>query len=404
MIRVRKAKNNARPLDGAPLATKYPARSMYREAYRTLRTNVDLSFVNQGYRSLLVTSSGQAEGKTMTVANYGHSLAEAGKSVLLVDTDLRRPALARVMGNGKVQKSGGFTGLLSDIMQMEIGEGEIGQASVADVLKLIILQRATGRLILKGPIRHLMFTFSSGRLADCLQPREPQPSAGQTGPVQDDGQAAGHVSGKRTVLARLEEGSLKRARVDEEMDDLVFAPLAAALKMTQGKFAFIPEEVEDPDQQGVIGMENFQGRFRQITENMGPFPYLGKLLRSKVLSTKTPNLHVMPPGAVPPNPSELLAGEAARFVMELMKRQFDIVIFDSPPILPASDALSIAPLVDGILFVVKEGELPRKSVKKAVEQLQKSRNNIVGVVFNNVDTKNTAYRDYYNKYYYGYGD
>jgi capsular exopolysaccharide synthesis family protein len=68
------------------------------EAYRTLRTNIQFSSVDKPIRSLLVTSSSPGEGKSTTTANLAVVLAQTGQSVIVVDTDLRRPVLHKVFG------------------------------------------------------------------------------------------------------------------------------------------------------------------------------------------------------------------------------------------------------------------------------------------------------------------
>ncbi len=71
-------------------------RSSAAEAYRVLRSNITFASVDQPVKTLLVTAATQLEGKTTTVANLGIAMSQEGKKVLLVDTDLRRPALHRM--------------------------------------------------------------------------------------------------------------------------------------------------------------------------------------------------------------------------------------------------------------------------------------------------------------------
>jgi capsular exopolysaccharide synthesis family protein len=68
------------------------------EAYRTLRTNIQLSNVDNPIRSLLVASAGQDEGKSTTLANLAVTFAQAGNRVVLIDCDLRRPTLHKLFG------------------------------------------------------------------------------------------------------------------------------------------------------------------------------------------------------------------------------------------------------------------------------------------------------------------
>jgi capsular exopolysaccharide synthesis family protein len=80
------------------LVTLTQPRSAAAEAYRTLRTSLEFSSLDRELRTVVVTSSAPDEGKTTTLANLGVALAQAGRRVLLVDADLRRPALHRAFG------------------------------------------------------------------------------------------------------------------------------------------------------------------------------------------------------------------------------------------------------------------------------------------------------------------
>ncbi len=80
------------------LITVSEPRSPISEAYRTLRTNLDFASLDQALKTLVVTSAGVGEGKSTTLANLAVVSALAGRNVLLVDADLRRPTLHQVFG------------------------------------------------------------------------------------------------------------------------------------------------------------------------------------------------------------------------------------------------------------------------------------------------------------------
>jgi non-specific protein-tyrosine kinase len=82
------------------LTTISEPRSPISEAYRALRTNLDFAGLDQALVTLLVTSAGVGEGKTTTLANLAVVSAQAGRRVILVDADLRRPSLHRTFGLG----------------------------------------------------------------------------------------------------------------------------------------------------------------------------------------------------------------------------------------------------------------------------------------------------------------
>jgi non-specific protein-tyrosine kinase len=82
----------------ADLITLASPRSAVAEAYRTLRTNLQLSSLDQPLRTLLVASAGADEGKSTTLANLAVTFAQAGRRTILVDSDLRRPSLHGLFG------------------------------------------------------------------------------------------------------------------------------------------------------------------------------------------------------------------------------------------------------------------------------------------------------------------
>jgi len=80
------------------LITVSDPRSPISEAYRTLRTNLDFAGLDRALKTLVVTSAGVGEGKSTTLANLAVVSAQAGRRVILVDADLRRPTLHEIFG------------------------------------------------------------------------------------------------------------------------------------------------------------------------------------------------------------------------------------------------------------------------------------------------------------------
>jgi capsular exopolysaccharide synthesis family protein len=89
--------SNSRNTDRGLLAVSEP-NSLVAEAYRTLRTNLQFSSLDKPLRSLVVTSAVATEGKTTTSANLAVVMAQAGRRVILVDGDLRRPSAHKLFG------------------------------------------------------------------------------------------------------------------------------------------------------------------------------------------------------------------------------------------------------------------------------------------------------------------
>ncbi|MEA2685313.1 MAG: tyrosine-protein kinase, partial [Actinomycetota bacterium] len=93
-------------------------------------------------------------------------------------------------------------------------------------------------------------------------------------------------------------------------------------------------------------------------------------------------LYVLASGPLPPNPSELLSSRRAREVLASLRAEAEIVLIDSPPVLPVSDAMIIAGLVDITLIVCAADRTSMRDVTRAVEQLRQVEAPLVGAILN----------------------
>jgi len=98
------------------LITVADPRSPVSEAYRTLRTNLDFSSLDKPIKTMLVTSAGPGEGKSTVLANLAVTTAQAGREVILVDCDLRRPTLHNIFD---LKNDVGLTTMVVDDAAME---------------------------------------------------------------------------------------------------------------------------------------------------------------------------------------------------------------------------------------------------------------------------------------------
>lgn len=110
-------------------------------------------------------------------------------------------------------------------------------------------------------------------------------------------------------------------------------------------------------------------------------------------------LAVVGSGRIPPNPSELLGSHRMRdFLKEISKSA--IVILDSPPVLPVTDAAVLAAGADGVIIVVSAGKTTFDMLQKAIENITRTTGRVLGVVLNRVPLKG-AESAYYGREYYG---
>lgn len=120
--------------------------------------------------------------------------------------------------------------------------------------------------------------------------------------------------------------------------------------------------------------------------------------------TEVPNLDILTCGPVPPNPAELLHTPRFAELLAEMKRRYDTVVFDSPPLLPVADALVVAQQVDGVLVVVRARETSRHALRHALRGLANVEAPILGMVLNYQTHRRAAGYgyDYGTGYRYGY--
>lgn len=91
------------------------------------------------------------------------------------------------------------------------------------------------------------------------------------------------------------------------------------------------------------------------------------------------NLNVLTAGSLPPNPAEILGSRRMQDLLADLKEQAEMLIIDSPPVLAVTDAVLLAPLVDGVLVVVQPGKTRHKAARAMLEELQRANANILGV-------------------------
>ncbi len=119
------------------------------------------------------------------------------------------------------------------------------------------------------------------------------------------------------------------------------------------------------------------------------------------------NLMIITCGTTPPNPAELLSSHRFKKVLDDYKSVYDVVIIDGAPVLPVTDSVVIAPLVDKVVIVASYGETHKDELKIVKSMLDNVGADIAGVVLNKVDSKKSGYSRYgkyrkYNSNYYAY--
>jgi len=382
----------------------YPNRSRFAEAFRTLRTNIRFSFMEKDFRSLLVTSAGEEEGKTNAVANLSYTMAKAGKNTLMIDADLRKPFLSKLIPS---YRSPGLTGLLISVLGVEIGHGSLGDLGVQDLFRLLNLQKKTGLLHLKEKKEEVELLFLQGDLKDLRWPTRPERKKLATQLVKNELLTKEDMkkaitrhkgTGQKLGFTLINMGLLKKEELESILKIQMLEGLRIPLQFKAGKFDF--KELDKSDLEGAsFDPVDFNRLYKELVIGEENLPYVRKEINSAILETGVDNLFLLPSGSLPPNPSEVLGSERLPFLFSMLKKRFDLLIIDTPPVLPASDALIMAPHTDGVILISKAGLMNRDMVQKAVDQLRHARANLLGIVLNQVDIKREGYYKYYSKYY-----
>ena len=121
-----------------------------------------------------------------------------------------------------------------------------------------------------------------------------------------------------------------------------------------------------------------------------------KKLHKYILSTDIENLDVIISGSVPPNPTYLLESKRLEEIVNELEKEYDIIIFDTPPVTGLSDALILTRLVDTTLVVARARKTPVDMLDNTIKSLNAVNASIAGVILNRVKKSKSKY---YNNYY-----
>jgi tyrosine-protein kinase Etk/Wzc len=122
--------------------------------------------------------------------------------------------------------------------------------------------------------------------------------------------------------------------------------------------------------------------------------------QSVLKDTQVENLRLLTSGPIPPNPTEIVASQAMKDIIEDFKTEFDFILFDSPPVVAVTDAAILSTYTSGTLMVVELGRSRGSAVNRALDLLAKVNANLLGIVTNNIAIGYKYDYGYYSSYYY----
>ena len=122
-----------------------------------------------------------------------------------------------------------------------------------------------------------------------------------------------------------------------------------------------------------------------------------KNYKKYIQKTDVDNLYVLPSGIAPPNPSELLGSEKNKELFKILKKEYDLIILDCPPINAVTDTLVLSQLADEAVLVCKYKKTPMDLLISSKKALENTKIKFAGVVMNGIESSRNKY--YYGKYY-----
>jgi capsular exopolysaccharide synthesis family protein len=175
------------------------------------------------------------------------------------------------------------------------------------------------------------------------------------------------------------------------------ANLSIAFAQLRKRTLLIDADLRKPVQHNVFDQQRGPGLSEYLIGDVKDF-------NSIVHATRIENLYLVTAGGLPPNPSELLGSDRMSALVDRLESEWDMVLFDSPPIVAVTDSSMISAEIDALVLVVKAGSTDRSAVDRALDTVINVRSPLIGAILNGVNQETLAgkysyYYSYYNYYY-----
>jgi polysaccharide biosynthesis transport protein len=184
----------------------------------------------------------------------------------------------------------------------------------------------------------------------------------------------------------------------EEGKTFIASNLAIAFAQLQKKVVLVDADMRNPRIHRVWNIQSNGGLSRFLTNPID--------IGAVIAPTQVERVSVITCGPRSPRPAELLASTRFDELLKQLGEQFDVVLVDSPPLMPVTDSVILASKCQSVMLVIHGGSTPREFVQAAKKKLGKADAPVVGVVLNNIDFNDPYYQySYYYSYYkYRYED
>lgn len=201
--------------------------------------------------------------------------------------------------------------------------------------------------------------------------------------------------------------NLHYINIDKEVKTIIFtspsmgdgksvtaANLAVTLARSGKKVLIVDADLRKPKVHHYFGVKNNIGLTNILTDSRD------NIKAKAIEKTETSKLDIITSGPVPPNPYEMLSSNKMQSFIEEVKDEYDIVIFDTPPVGQVTDAAILAGLTDGTILVLASASTRIDIAKRACKALDGVNANIVGAVLTKIDFRKTSYYGYSYSYKY----
>lgn len=168
---------------------------------------------------------------------------------------------------------------------------------------------------------------------------------------------------------------------------LIAANLAVVYAQQEKKTLLIDADLRKPTVHYTFRVDNLRGLSNILVGDT--------ILDETVLETDVDHLDILTCGPIPPNPAELLASKRMEEILNHAKQLYDVIIFDTPPILAVTDAKILANIVDGCMLVIRSKQTKLEEVERAIDLLDDGHAKMLGAILNDKDKSDSSYYYYY---------
>jgi len=167
----------------------------------------------------------------------------------------------------------------------------------------------------------------------------------------------------------------------DDQKSITLANLAVTFAQGGNKTILVDADLRQPKQHDIWGLTNQRGLTTMMTDDTA-------ISDPPLNATDIENLQIITSGELPPNPADLLGGKRMSEIIGVLKARADFILFDSPPVLAATDAALLGIKLDGALLAIRAGDTRRDHTAQAREALERIHVRIVGAVLTNAPHEN----------------